>query len=375
MDSSDSARAAPHQPNAPSSAQKRMGVMVGGTHVQDARTKQPFFSLDLVDLDVASADANRAGQAVRRVPMKFFVHGFTVDPTRPHVAMTFEKKGPGAALVDLAAGQVLRDVAPMEGCAFYGHGRYSSDGAVVYCVETELATRRGMLTVRDARDLRVLEELPTFGKNPHDCVLVGDDTLLVTNGGAPLGDDDGGCVTVIDLAARRLVERLEIPTERLNAGHLSADSAGTFTVSSAPRDGLPAMESAGGVTFRNQGGALVRARADESVTDRMLGESLSVCVHEPSGLAVVTNPWGDLLTMWSARDGALVEARAMDFPRGVTLTLDGSAFAIAHGRMPVLSLFTLDGVTLIRQVESGVITGSHVYAWDPHPTPAALADA
>jgi hypothetical protein len=353
------------------------GVMVGGTQVQDARTKAPFFSLDLVDLDRAS-NADPAAQherksidapdarAVRRIAMKFFVHGFTVDPARPHVAATFEKKGPGGALVDLAAGEVLLDLAPRTGCAFYGHGAYADDGAVVFCVETELATRRGVLTVRDARDFRVLEEFETFGQNPHDCVLLDGSTLLVTNGGAPHGDADGGCVTVIDVATRALVERLDIPTDRLNAGHLSAASAATFTVSSAPRDGLSASESPGGVTFRNGGGALVRARADESVTDRMLGESLSVCVHAPSGLAVVTNPWGDLLTLWNAGEGALIEARTMDFPRGVALTLDGGAFAIAHGRMPSLSLFSVDGVELLHRAATGVISGSHVYAWDPN---------
>jgi hypothetical protein len=135
-------------------------------------------------------------------------------------------------------------------------------------------------------------------------------------------------------------------------------------VSSAPRDGLPDKESPGGVSFRNDGGPLVRASEPEAVTSKMLGESLSVCVHEPSGTAVVTNPWGNLLTIWNVRTGQLLEARPMEFPRGVTLTLDGRYFAITHGRGAEIGLFSVDGVTFAGEAARGAISGSHVYAWD-----------
>ncbi|MFO0670094.1 MAG: DUF1513 domain-containing protein [Polyangiaceae bacterium] len=343
------------------------GVFVGGTHVQNAKTKEPFFSLDLVDADLGGdADAESAGAArTRRIPLTFLAHGFTVRPGQPNVAAVFEKKGPGGALVDLAEGTRLRAIDPLPGCAFYGHGQYGEGGDVLYCVESELATRRGLLTVRDATDFRVLEEVPTFGQSPHDCVFVDAHTLVVTNGGGPIDSSEPGCVTIVDVKARKLVERLDVTDGRINAGHLAVRDAGTFAVSSAPRDGLPATTSSGGVSFRWSGGAFARASAGDDVTARMLGESLSVALDRRSDVAVVTNPWGDLLTRWDAREARLLEARSMEFVRGVAMTLDGAHFVLAHGKMPTLSLFTADGLRPVRSVATGVVSGSHVYVWAP----------
>jgi hypothetical protein len=219
--------------------------------------------------------------------------------------------------------------------------------------------------VRDPDDFRVLEEMPTFGKSPHDCVLLDDGTLVVTNGGGPTGDADGGCVH--DRRARAHGSSSSASTSRPIASTRATSPcspAKTFVVSSAPRDGLPEKESPGGVSFRNDGGALVRSTEPAAVTEKMLGESLSVCVHEPSGTTVVTNPWGNLITIWNARDGRLLEARPMEFPRGVTLTLDGTHFVITHGKGASVGLFDVQGVTAARQRREAVaISGSHLYAW------------
>lgn len=346
---------------------RTLGVFVGGTHVQNAKTKEPFFSLDLVDADLGGeADAGAAGASrTKRIPLTFLAHGFTTRPTTPHVAAVFEKKGPGGALVDLKTATHLRAIEPLPGCAFYGHAAYAPDGSALYVVESELATKRGILTVRDADDFRVLDEVPTFGQSPHDCVLTDARTLVVTNGGGPIDSIEPGCVTVVDVAARKLVERLDVNDERINAGHLAVRDTGTFAVSSAPRDGLPPTTSSGGVSFRYAGGALSRAQPTDEVTARMLGESLSVAVDPRTDVAVVTNPWGDVLTRWDAKEGRLLEARAMEFVRGVALALDGRHMVLAHGKMPTLSLFESEGLRPVRSLASGVVSGSHVYVWRP----------
>jgi hypothetical protein len=70
-----------------------------------------------------------------------------------------------------------------------------------------------------------------------------------------------------------------------------------------------------------------------------------------------------LITIWNARDGRLIEARPMEFPRGVTLTLDGTHFVITHGKGATVGLFDVHGVTPRGNVVSGAISGSHLYAW------------
>lgn len=334
--------------------------MVGGMQLQDARTKRAFFSLDLVDLDALDPK-----DAVERVPMTFLAHGFAVDPRRRGVAVVLEKKGPGAAVVDLVGRRALATVDPSPGHHFYGHGQFAKDGSVLYCVETELSTRRGVLSVRDRDTFRVLGDVPTFGQNPHDCVLLDGGVMLVTNGGGPAGTEEHGSVCLVELATGKLLERSVVTKGEWNAGHLAVSDAGTFAVSSAPRDGLPEKESPGGVSFRRGGGPLRPMDEPRDVTGRMLGESLSVAVHEASGVAVVTNPWGNLMTLWDVREGQLLEARAMEFPRGVTLSLDGSAFVVTHGKGAIMTLFSADrAMTSLGDAGGGTISGSHVYAWD-----------
>src|SRR5689334_14294177 len=109
------------------------GVLVGGTHVQNPKTKEAAFSLDLLDLDTAEP-----ASALRRVRLDFLAHGFTTDPRKPHVAALFEKRGPGGAVVDLAAAKLVGRIEPTPGRAFYGHGQHAADGAVVFAIETTL---------------------------------------------------------------------------------------------------------------------------------------------------------------------------------------------------------------------------------------------
>jgi hypothetical protein len=345
------------------------GVVVGGTQAKHPQTGASAFSLDLLDLDAPEA-------AVRRIRLSFLAHGFSVDPRRPHVAAVFEKRGPGGALVDLDAGAALRAIAPSEGRAFYGHGVHAAAGDVVYVVETTLATGAGVMTVRDADTFQLVEELPTFGDKPHDCVLVdGGKTLVVTNGGAPLGSqgaEHAPCVSYVDVATRKLLDRVTFPDAKINAGHIAlaaAESASDFAVSSAPRDGVAEEPGAvGGLTLRTARAKPERMKKPDKVTRRMLGESLSVCIDAKRRTTACTNPAGDLLTFWDLDERKLRRAVDLEFPRGVALTLDGDAFVVTHGKHATLSLFdatSLEPLADASDYGTMRFSGSHVYVIPP----------
>src|SRR5262249_45347361 len=160
------------------------------------------------------------------------------------------------------------------------------DGSVVYVVEAELESKTGRITIRDGKSFSLLGELPTYGRSPHDCTFANDGgTLVVTNGGGPLGATEGPCVTFGELGTGKLVERIVLGNTRINAGHIGLGSNGDLVVVSAPRDGLPQETTPGGVSIRPAGQRLATQRSPAKVTQRMLGESLSVCLHEPSGTA------------------------------------------------------------------------------------------
>ena len=255
----------------------RLGVVVGGTRFGDTEGQMHHF-LDLLDLDADEPE-------LERIPVGFLPHGFALHPKRPRQAVLFEKRGPGACAVDLVERRVLASIDPMPGHAFYGHGAYVGSGEVVLGVETNLASREGVVSVRDGRTFAVLDRFPTFGARPHDCVLVdGGRTLAITNGGGRIDDDSRmPCVSFVDVTSRKLLERHPVDNPRINTGHIAFDGMRRFAVVSAPRDGLDELAEPGGLSLFKPGAPLSQVREPSSVVSRMLGESLSVCIHDATG--------------------------------------------------------------------------------------------
>jgi hypothetical protein len=342
------------------STSRRLGILVGGTRYREPQTQAIRHSFDMLDLDAGAAEP-------ARIPLDFLAHGFALHPTRKEAAL-LEKRGPGGCYVDLAAREVIRTIAPTEGHHFYGHGAFARDGSALFAVETNLATGDGVISVRDPASFAVIDAFPTYGKSPHDCVLVDEGrTLVVTNGGGPIDEAADGalpCVSFVDVASRKLLERHVVDEPRINTGHVALDRDRGFIVVSAPRDGLPEGER-GGVSLRVRGRPLRHAKVPESIARRMLGESLSVCIHARTRIAVATHPYGHLLTFWNLDTGALTAAFDLANPRGVTLTLDERYFAVSFGQAASLLLIETSPLRPVRERDPGArrFSGSHVYTW------------
>ncbi|HRI53565.1 MAG TPA: DUF1513 domain-containing protein, partial [Pseudomonadota bacterium] len=210
-------------------------LLGGGSYIAEGRQR---FALAVIDLDAAAPMAEL-------IAIPFLAHGIAIDPGDPSRAVLFEKKGPGACLVDLRTRALLRPIETAASRRFYGHGAFSADGALLYATES-LVDRdfAGALVVRDAQTFAELGALPTHGVAPHDCQLIDQGrTMVVTNGGGSISDNSNGnalpAVCYIDLQSERLLERVELASPQFNTGHLFATAAGDLAVVSAPRDGLP----------------------------------------------------------------------------------------------------------------------------------------
>ncbi|MEQ9320756.1 MAG: DUF1513 domain-containing protein, partial [Polyangiaceae bacterium] len=103
-------------------------IIGGGSYIKDGEQR---FVLTMIDLD---GDRKTA----RLIGTSFLPHAITIDPNDPTRAAVFEKKGPGACLVDLAAAKNLRPLTSPPERHFYGHGAYSTDGALLYATESYL---------------------------------------------------------------------------------------------------------------------------------------------------------------------------------------------------------------------------------------------
>jgi uncharacterized protein len=336
-------------------AAKRKGTILGPGRFVDTRTGALSFVLCLFDLDRGDS---------RTIDVGFFGHGLALHPTEAWRAVMFEKKGPGACEMDLRDGRVLRPLNTPSSRAFYGHGAYSRDGKLLFATENELETRDGLVAVRDASTLRELGRFPTYGKSPHDCRLIDDGlTLALTNGGGRIDEDSPPSVTFVDVRSEKLLERVVFETPRINAGHLALTRGRDLVAISAPRDGLPAT-ALGGVTIRVGSAPPSTMSEPQDVIARMVGESLSLCIDEATGVVGVTNPDGNIVTFWHLREKRFVGKLDVPAPRGLTQTLDGQHLVLSYGA-GTLTLLDPGRLTPVAEgrVETSVLSGSHIVAW------------
>jgi hypothetical protein len=337
----------------------RLGTILGPGRFINTDTGKMSFVLCLFDLDRDQA---------RTVPMDFFGHGLAQHPKEPWRGVIFEKKGPGCCEVDLRAGRVIRPITTPSHRAFYGHGAFSRDGALLFATENHLETKTGLICVRDGKSYAEIGEFPTYGKSPHDCHLVDEGrTLVITNGGGLLDDTSepgAPSVTFVDARSTKLLERLTFSTPRLNAGHLATTRARDLVAISAPRDGLPATER-GGVTIRTGNGPFLTMTEPEEIVSRMVGESLSLCIVEERSVVGVTNPDGNIVTFWDMSGKRFLKKLDMPAPRGFTRTLDGAYLALSYGAgtLTLLSPETLEPVRPHRVAKSE-LSGSHIFPLD-----------
>jgi hypothetical protein len=134
---------------------------------------------------------------------------------------------------------------------FYGHAAFSRDGRVLFTSENDIPRGRGVVAVRDADDLRVLAEIPSFGVGPHELVALPDGhTLAIANGGLFTDLADGKrrrdlnvasvCVAASGVAAVAcprggVAAFFDASTGRLLASHQVRDAGGVATVAGGTR--------------------------------------------------------------------------------------------------------------------------------------------
>lgn len=339
---------------------KRRGYALGGAAYD--RAGERHYALAVIDLDAREPRPDL-------VALSFLPHGLAIDPRDPCRAVVFEKKGPGAAVVDLYRPRAAtRSIETDPQRHFYGHGAFSSDGALLYATEARLDDAfAGVLIVRDARSFDELGTIATGGAAPHDCQLVDEGrTLVVTNGGGPF-DDDGakGSVTYVDVSSGKILETVPIEDARFNAGHLATSPEGDLAVVSAPREGLPpGYPDLGAVTLRPRGSPPRTLSEPPAVVARMRGETLSVLLDGPHDVVYATHPLGDCLTAWRLSDGTWLDTIELTNPRGIAQTLDGEMLIVSHahaGSVRLSALARTSRELLDFFVDPSFLTGSHVY--------------
>jgi len=265
----------------------------------------------------------------------FLAHGVAAHPRLHNRIAVFEKGGPGACEIDLRENAITRRIQPSTNGAFYGHGAYSPDGKLLYSTEYDRDTYAGRMVIRDADDLKVVGDFPTHGEWPHDCTFIDEGRVVaITNGG---GHIDGGAipnVTYVEVPSGKLIDEVTFNNPLINSGHLLVSSDGDLAVAHAMREGYHGERALGALSLRPSGEQLRTMVTPAIVTSAMLGETLSIVMHEESGIVAATNPYGaggGLVTFWNMKERRFVHRLDIQQPRGVGLTLDKKHWVITFG--------------------------------------------
>ncbi len=114
--------------------------------------------------------------------------------------------------------------------------------------------------------------------------------------------------------------------------------------------------------MQQQGKALQVLTNPQEVTQKLLGESLSVVAVLKHDMFVVTHPTPGLVTFWQLSTQKLLQTLNLPSARGVALSIDGASVWVSFGLQASIIKVTL--ATLVvdesTRVDDTFITGSHL---------------
>lgn len=169
------------------------------------------------------------------------VHGLLAEPDGGFLAVATR---PGHFLMRMdAQGQVvvhhtLDQESPQR--TLDGHVSPSADGQWLYTSETDRSTGQGWISVRDRTTLRKVDQWPSHGMDPHQCLLDASGALMLANGGIPRNADGGKrelhrmapSLVRLDGKSGELLGQWRLLDPRLSIRHLAWSLGGA---SDAPR--------------------------------------------------------------------------------------------------------------------------------------------
>ena len=295
------------------------------------------------------------------VEMNYLPHGIIIDPNDKKRLLTFEKNGANAAVIDLNSHTESAGIPIGDNKIFSGHSVFNKSGDILYCTEIDLNNRKGRITVRDGSNFKLIDEISSFGKNPHQCQLINDDQTLVVSNAGNNDDDSQASITYIDVQNKNLIERITLSDTTIDAGHFSITKDGDLIVSSAPKE----ADKTGGVSIRNDQQAITTMTQPEFIVSKLTGEALSICIDEQHNIAAVTHPYANMISFWSIDKKELIKAMSVPEPRGITLSLDENHFIVSYGTNTSSILISTKGLT----ADAGSImqptyaSGEHIVNW------------
>ncbi len=281
------------------------------------------------------------GGAVFEVELPQRGHGMAIDPSERTMVVFARRPGNFAMAIDLA-----RQTAPVvfhtpANRHFYGHGSFSTDGALLFATENDFDNAQGMIGIYAARDgYRRIGEFATHGVGPHEMLLLGDGrTLCIAIGGIETHPDYGRHklnldtmqpgIAFVDCRTGSLIEKYDMPAalHRVSTRHMAIANGPDIWIGcqneGAAGDGAPVLFT----LSRDKGLHAVELRQEQS--GALQGYVGSIAANEKASTIAVTSPHGNVALVIDAATRRVISRHDGADICGAASRDDGFLFATA----------------------------------------------
>lgn len=234
----------------------------------------------------------------------------------------------------------IKSFLPAEGNFFYGHGVIDEEAGLLYTTQSKAYEDRGaehienapgVLYAYDLKDFKLRQEFPTFGADPHDMCILGDE-LIVCNGGL------NSNVAFIDRKTMKLRRSYACPHKHVGLRHIDIIDDDNFAVAPLAYD----KNQTCGFFLLNRHKGLIEWKGPENFAMTLMRHQiLSVLVHGQHILG--TCPATSTLLIWRT-DGLLVGAHSIPSAASLSYSPNHGGILVGSGEAHVpLHLVKFEG--------------------------------
>lgn len=256
------------------------------------------------------------GAPVFQIPLPARGHAAAAHPERAEAVAFARRPGRFGIVLSCETGRVLAELDAPEGRHFYGHGAFSSDGALLFTTENDYDAARGLVGVWDARTYQRLGEFSSGGIGPHDIRLMPDGgTLVVANGGIETHPDSGRAKLNLPFMQPNLtylsvegdvLEQAELAREMHTNSIRHLDVRADGLVGFATQWQGSTADSPSVIGLHRRGEAPRLLNATQTQARSMDGYGGSVAFHQEGTRIAVSSPRGGLVQLADVAAGAVV---------------------------------------------------------------------
>jgi hypothetical protein len=283
-------------------------------------------------------------------------HGLAQNPIARESTIMFGRRPATECLVvDIDEGVARGRLVCPASRRFQGHGCFSADGAFVFATEADVVTADGKLGIYRADTLARIDELDTYGKEPHEVALLPDgSTLVVANGGLVTHagssetpenlDTMDSTLALVDARTGVRVSEHRVPEPKASIRHLAVTREGAIVFGmQVQREAMARDDAVPLVSVLRLGASIAPLVVDEGLTRAMKDYVGSVAVCAATGVAATSSPRGDLVLFFDVGSGEEIGHHAFADVCGIAVDEARATFWLAGsgGRVRAIDAHTL----------------------------------